>query len=110
MEAGVADAVAIVEKTFNVTASDVQNLFDGNKVVVRVNASSLSLSTAAPISTLPFSVYKTGNGTALTGATALFASFTANGSQGGKVTIDQRQITKAGSYSGTMTFNVSVEQ
>lgn len=107
MEVSATDAAAISEKTFNVTASDVQNLFDGDKVVVRVNASSLNLST--PGATLPFSAFKTGNATALTGATALFAEFTANGSQGGKVTIDQRQITKAGAYSGTLTFTIEVK-
>lgn len=107
MAAGASDGDAIKEQTFNVIASDVQNLFDDDRIVVRVNASSLTLTTTG--ATLPFSVYKNGNTTALTGATALFAQFTANSSQGGSVKIDQRQITKAGDYSGTMTFSVSVE-
>lgn len=109
MDVSATDAAAIKEQAFNITASDVQNLFDNKKVVVRIAADSLALTEASGTAVLPFSVYTSGNSSALTGVNDVFAQFGSNGSHSGKITIDQRQITKTGNYSGTLTFNVSVE-
>lgn len=105
MDASATDSAAIVKQSFHVTVTNIANLFD-QQISVKVTNLSFKLMSGAAV--LPFSVYS-GTNTTVLGTNSVFTSFTANRSQDGAVKIDQRQITAAGSYSGTLNFAISVE-
>ncbi len=62
---------------------------------------------ATPATTLNYSLYNTAAGGSPLTAGAQFASFSGDGVQDGRVTVDTGAIVKAGSYSGTMVFTIT---
>lgn len=103
-----ADADKVKSTTFSVSASSVENLFGAKKVVVSLSTADGAFALKNGDDSLEYAVYnqETG-GTALTSG-ADFTEFTSATSVTGRVDIDQSKITKKGSYTGTMTFSISL--
>ena len=103
-----ADADKVKSTTFSVSASSVENLFGAKKVVVSLSTADGAFALKNGDDSLEYAVYnqETG-GTALTSG-ADFTEFTSATSVTGRVDIDQSKITKKGSYTGTMTFTIAL--
>jgi hypothetical protein len=107
------DGSHISQKEFSVKISDVKNLFQEKKIVVTLSSAD---------STGKFVLRDINNETYLLAYTVVtdfntpheiesgetYAEFTANGSMTGKILVDRTQVTRDGSYSGTITFAISV--
>ena len=95
---------AIKEATFTVEATDVF-IEDGASINVAVTSDFVLASGSEQ---LPYKLYN-GNNDEFSGtATGLaYTSFTSTGTDDGKVTVNQNDITAAGDYAGTMTFAIS---
>lgn len=103
-----ADADKVKSTTFSVSASSVENLFGAKKVVVSLSTADGAFALKNGDDSLEYAVYnKETGGTALTSG-ADFTEFTSATSVTGRVDIDQSKITKKGSYTGTMTFSISL--
>lgn len=103
------------ETAVSVGASDVSFLFGEKKLVISLSSADASgefllRDVNDPTYTLPFSAYteQTGERTRVAPG-GRFAEFTADGRTNGCLRIDQSLINRNGSYSGTVTFTVSVE-
>lgn len=103
------------ETAVSVGASDVSFLFGEKKLVISLSSADASgefllRDVNDPTYTLPFNVYteQPGERVEVTPG-GRFAEFTADGRVNGCLRIDQSLINRNGSYSGTVTFTVSVE-
>lgn len=93
---------------FSVTAANVKYLF-GKTIVVEVSPAQgdafVLIGTNG--STLPYKVYSASQGSDPLAVHATFATFTAAGSVGGSLVIDQSEISVADQYTGTLIFRIS---
>ncbi len=106
-EYGDADALSVTP--FEIRVSNVDNLFGEKQITVSVSAEGGAFVLRDGAYSLSYAIYnaESGGGSIVSGSD--FASFTADGLQKGRLEIDQSNITRKGSYSGTVTFTVRTE-
>lgn len=102
------DADKIKSTEFTVSASSVENLFGAKKIIVTLSTAGGSFELADGDSKLAYSVFNEQSGGSALQSGAAFTEFTAEGNQTGRIEIDQSAITRRGSYTGTMTFTISL--
>lgn len=103
-----ADADKVKSTTFSINASSIENLFDTKKVVVSLSAADGTFALKNGDDSLEYAVYNQETGGTALADNDTFAEFTSADSVTGRVDIDQSKITKKGSYTGTMTFSISL--
>lgn len=101
------DTESIKTAAFEVTVSDVKNM-DGKQVNVSVSTAGENFNLMKDTVALPFKVFNQATGGTALNSGDNFASFTENKTVAGRVEVDQMDITAAGSYSGTVTFNIAL--
>ncbi len=99
---------AVKSTVFSVTASNVDNLFNEKQIVVSVSGTDGVFALYDEDYMLHYEIYNTETGGEKLASGDVFATFTQNGAQVGRLDIDQSQITRKGSYSGTVIFDVRV--
>lgn len=98
---------SIKQQGFEVKVADVKNL-DGKQVHITISVGDDGFNLKSGNNVLPYKVFNLSqDGTALTSG-GTFVDFTADGTQAGRIEVDQKDITTAGNYSGTLTFNISL--
>ena len=105
---GAGDADAVKSTSFEVRASNVSNLFGEKQVVVAISAPNGEFVLRDEEFLLTYAVYDAEQDGTRLDSGDVFAVFDTNGSAKGRIEIDQSQITRRGSYSGTLIFAVSV--
>lgn len=103
-----ADGSHIVSKDLKVSVTDVNHLFGEKLILVTVNTESGKFELADGAYRLPYAVYGTLGNTPLTPGDE-FAVFTKSESATGRIAFDQSLITREGSYSGRLIFEVKIE-
>lgn len=99
---------SIKQQGFEVKVADVKNL-DGKQVHITISVGDDGFNLKSGNKVLPYKVFNSSqDGTALTNG-GTFVDFTADGTQAGRIEVDQADITTVGSYSGTLTFNISLD-
>lgn len=102
------DADKIKSTEFTVSAASVENLFGAKKIVVTLSTADGKFELADGAYKLAYSVFNQQSGGSALASGAGFTEFTAAGSKTGRIEIDQSTITRKGSYTGTMTFTISL--
>ncbi len=100
---------SFVDTKFTIHVSEVLAL-NGQQICVLVSGSDgeFILQNADGTSTLPYTVYSSANEDASLSSGDVFATFTQEGSQEGFIRIDQKNITKADTYTGNLRFSFFV--
>ena len=100
---------SFVDTKFTIHVSEVITL-NGQQICVLVSGSDgeFVLKNADGTSTLPYKVYSKVNEDKSLNNGDIFATFTEEGSQEGFIRIDQKNITKADTYSGNLRFSFFV--
>ncbi len=98
-----------VDKPFVISIPEVLSL-DGRQICVRVYGDNgvFALQSSDGKSVLPYSVYSNADPDTALQSGDIFATFSAVGEQGGFVRIDQKDITKADTYTGNLRFSFFV--
>lgn len=104
-----ADTDKVKSTTFSVSASSIENLFGEKKVVVSLTAADGKFALKNGDDSLEYTVYNQETGGEALASGATFTEFTSAISVTGRVDIDQSKITQKGTYTGTMTFSISLE-
>ena len=105
----------IVEKSFSISASGVDNLFDGKTLAVSIGTTGTETTLTGGGNTVPCKLNK---GTTAYTEGAEFASFTNDvdlaigekNEQSGAIVINRCDITKSADYTGTLTFNIEIKE
>lgn len=101
------EASSIKSQAFEVKATDVADM-DGKQVNVSVSTADGNFNLMKDTVALPFKVFnQAADGTALASGD-IYTSFTANNSVPGRIEVDQKDITAAGTYTGTVTFTIAL--
>ncbi|MBQ9132157.1 MAG: hypothetical protein IJX62_06785, partial [Clostridia bacterium] len=100
--------------SFRVTVSNVDHLFNEKKVVVSITSDDSTGNFVLRdrdnnVYLLPYAVFTAYGNEHEIDSGEVFAEFTDNGEISGYVQIDRSQISRDGSYSGTMIFSIAVE-
>lgn len=97
------------KEAFTIGVTDVQYL-DGKQICVRVygDDGAFALKNADGSSTLPYEVFSNINAESPLQSGDVFAIFTGVGEQSGYIRIDQKNITRADTYTGNLRFSFSV--
>ena len=103
-----ADGSHLVSAPIKISVTDVDHLFGEKIILITVNTESGTFELSDGVYRLPYSVYGALKDTPLMPG-EIFASFTQNQSVSGRLTFDQSLITREGSYSGRLIFEVSVQ-
>ena len=98
-----------VDKEFTISIPEVLSL-EGQQICVRVYGDNgmFALQSSDGRSVLPYKVYSNANPENALQNGDIFATFTEVGEQSGFVRIDQKDITKADTYTGNLRFSFSV--
>ncbi len=98
-----------IDKPFVISIPEVLSL-DGRQICVRVYGDNgvFALQGSDGKSVLPYAVYSNADPELALQSGDIFATFTAVGEQGGFVRIDQKDITKADTYTGNLRFSFFV--
>ena len=102
------DGSHIVSKEIKISVTDVDHLFGEKMILVTVNTENGKFELADGDYRLPYAVYGAIGNTALFPGEE-FAVFTQNGEATGRIAFDQSLITREGSYSGRLIFEVMLE-
>lgn len=104
------ESVRYATKDFEVTASNVANLFGEKQVVVRISSpdGSFALVDAASSNVLPYEVYNKNVSNAALESGDILATFTENGTATAQIRVDQSLIHKSGNYSDTVHFEFTL--
>lgn len=102
------DTEKIKAKEFTVSATSVENLFGTKKIVVTLSTADGKFELADGDHKLAYSVFNKQSGGSALASGADFTQFTDAGNKTGRIEIDQSTITRKGSYTGTMTFTISL--
>ena len=100
----------VATKDFTVRVSDVAYVFDGQITVTVAPAEGNGFSLTGAQSSLAYTVYNTATGGVPLSVGDTFATFSDDGSQNGRIEIDQSMISVADSYTGTLVFHVTATQ
>ena len=102
---------SFVDTKFTIHVSEVITL-NGQQICVLVSGSdgAFILQNTDGTSTLPYKVYSYANEDVSLSNGAVFATFTQEGSQEGFIRIDQKDITKADTYTGNLRFSFFVDE
>lgn len=93
---------------FEVSVSEAQNL-DGKKVRITLAPKGNGFNLMNGTNALPYQVFNVATGGSALAADDLFAEFADNGTQQGRIEVDQANITASGNYSATLTFTIKLE-
>ncbi len=99
----------IASKEFSVTVSGTETL-SSQKVEVFVSSESGDFKLYCGSDALDFEIYNQATGGTPLQSGALFATFTADREQKGRIEVDRADIRVAGSYAGTVRFIVKVSE
>ena len=102
------DIDAVKSTAFEVTASNVDNLFGEKQIVVEISSPNGDFLLMDEEFSLAYSVYNAESGGNSLQSGDVFAVFESNEAVKGRIEIDQSQITRRGTYSGRIVFTVSV--
>lgn len=99
-----------VDKAFVIRVSEILSLNDNQQICVRVYGDNnvFALQNADGTSTLSYKVFSNANEEQSLKNGDIFATFTEVGEQGGFIRINQKDITKADTYTGNLRFSFSV--
>lgn len=97
----------IASKALTLTASDVENLFGEKKIAVTAAAPDGAFRLTDGTNQLAYSVYAPDSPTALASG-GVFTEFTGDQSKTGRIEVDQSTIRHAGTFTGTITFTISL--
>jgi hypothetical protein len=100
----------VATKDLTVRVSDVAYVFDGQITVTVAPAEGNGFSLTGAQSSLAYTVYNTATGGVPLSVGDTFATFSDDGSQSGRIEIDQSMISVADSYTGTLVFHVTATQ
>ncbi len=107
------DATKIHSKPFTVSVSNVGLLFGEKQIKISVKTADNSFvlkDTADSTKTLAYEVYASSTGGTALAHGGTLGTFTADGSVTGRIQIDQSNITRKGEYSGSLLFDITVEE
>ena len=104
------ETTSYYDESFTISVPEAM-ILDGKQISVRVwgDDGEFALKNADGSSTLPYAVFSNANIEDALQNGDVFATFTAAGSQGGFVRIDQKNITKADVYTGNLRFFFAIE-